>query len=124
MRVEVELEGAEELQLLWDGERVRPRKRATSLTPSCWPETVTMAPPRPPGPAAHHCGRGEDAGRGVGSCHRGHLQEVRRQPLSSHRKILRARAGKLALFTGPKPRLALWGPISAGGAEPWGLESQ
>lgn len=50
VRVEVELEGAEELQLLWDGERVRLRKRATSLTPSSRPGTVTMAPPRPPGP--------------------------------------------------------------------------
>lgn len=50
VRVEVELEGAEELQLLWDGERVRPRKQATSLTPSDRPGTVTMAPPRPPGP--------------------------------------------------------------------------
>lgn len=86
VRVEVELEGAEEFQLLWDGERVRRRKPATSLTPSGQPGTVTMAPPRPPGRPAHHCGGGKDAGRGVGARHRGHLQEARRQPLPGHRK--------------------------------------
>lgn len=105
VRVEVELEGAEELQLLWDGERVRRRQPATSLTPSGRPGTVTMAPPRPPGRPAHHCGGGKDAGRGVGPRHRGHLQEARRQPLPSHRSPRRARAGEAALLTRPKPRL-------------------
>lgn len=78
-----------------------------------------------PARPAHHCGRGEDAGRGVGSCHRGHLQEARRQPLPSHRKqILGARApANPRSLPAPKPRLALWGPISIGGAEPGDWEA-
>lgn len=118
VRVEVELEGAEEFQLLWDGKRVRRRKPATSLTPSGRPGTVTIAPPRPPGRPAHHCGGGKDAGRGVGARHRGHLQEARRQPLPGHRKIPGARAGDAALLTRPKPRLAPRWPIDVGRAEP------
>lgn len=116
VRVEVELEGAEEFQLLWDREHVRRRRRATSLTPSCGPGTARLA---------HHCGRGEDAGRGVGSCHRGHLQEARRQPRPSHRNNApRARRQTRALYPPRALPRSLREPIGVGGAEPGGLESQ
>lgn len=47
VRVEVELEGAEELQLLWDRRQCKPREAGDIPNP---PGTVTMVPPRPPGP--------------------------------------------------------------------------